>query len=75
MLRDSTTAILENLSSSDLREYSKMISALKLRFRDAHLPELLHGQPDTASQGGFDYACLRSFRLSGRPVCHVQGFN
>nr|CAH7758526.1 unnamed protein product [Callosobruchus chinensis] len=42
MPRDSAAAILENLSSSDLR--SKITSALKLRFGDAHLTELLHGQ-------------------------------
>ncbi|VEN40686.1 unnamed protein product, partial [Callosobruchus maculatus] len=41
MLRDSAAAILENLCASDLRDYDKITSALKLRFRDAHLTELL----------------------------------
>nr|CAH7728885.1 unnamed protein product [Callosobruchus chinensis] len=37
-------AILENLFASDLRDYGKITSALKLRFGDAYLTELLHGQ-------------------------------
>ncbi|VEN64638.1 unnamed protein product, partial [Callosobruchus maculatus] len=41
MLRDSAAAILENLCSSDLRDYDKITSALRLRFGDAHLTELL----------------------------------
>ncbi|VEN47044.1 unnamed protein product, partial [Callosobruchus maculatus] len=41
MLRDSAAAILENLCSSDLPDYDKITSALKLRFGDAHLTELL----------------------------------
>ncbi|VEN63443.1 unnamed protein product [Callosobruchus maculatus] len=41
MLRDSAAAILENLCSSDLRDYDKVTSALKLRFGDAQLTELL----------------------------------
>nr|CAH7716046.1 unnamed protein product [Callosobruchus chinensis] len=50
MLRDSAAAILENLSSSDIRDYSKITSALKLRFGDAHLTELLHGQLHNRTQ-------------------------
>nr|CAH7748829.1 unnamed protein product [Callosobruchus chinensis] len=50
MLRDSAAAILENLSSSNLRDYSKITSALKLRFGDAHLTELLHGQLHNRTQ-------------------------
>nr|CAH7745577.1 unnamed protein product [Callosobruchus chinensis] len=50
MLRDSAAAILENLSSSDLRDYSKITSTLKLRFADAHLTELLHGQLHNRTQ-------------------------
>ncbi|VEN46538.1 unnamed protein product, partial [Callosobruchus maculatus] len=50
MLRDSAAAILENLCSSDLRDYDKITSALKLRFRDAHLTELLHGQLHNRTQ-------------------------
>ncbi|VEN38969.1 unnamed protein product, partial [Callosobruchus maculatus] len=42
MLRDSAAAILENLCSSDLRNYDKITTARKLRFGDAHLTELLH---------------------------------
>ncbi|VEN52321.1 unnamed protein product, partial [Callosobruchus maculatus] len=41
MLRDPAAAILENLCSSDLRDYDKITSALKLRFGDVHLTELL----------------------------------
>nr|CAH7730869.1 unnamed protein product [Callosobruchus chinensis] len=37
-------------SSSDLRDYSKITSALKLRFGDAHLTELLHGQLHNRTQ-------------------------
>nr|CAH7767043.1 unnamed protein product [Callosobruchus chinensis] len=44
MLRDFAAAILENLYSSDLPDYSKITSALNLRFGDAHLTELLYGQ-------------------------------
>nr|CAH7769201.1 unnamed protein product [Callosobruchus chinensis] len=43
MLRDSAAAILENLYSSDLRDYGIITSAPKLRFSDAHLTELLYG--------------------------------
>nr|CAH7729968.1 unnamed protein product [Callosobruchus chinensis]CAH7752472.1 unnamed protein product [Callosobruchus chinensis] len=50
MLRNSAAAILENLSSSDLRDYSKITSALKLRFRNAHSTELLHGQLHNRTQ-------------------------
>ncbi|VEN62679.1 unnamed protein product, partial [Callosobruchus maculatus] len=50
MLRDSAAAILENLCSSDLRDYDKITSALKLRFGDAHLAELLHGQLHNRTQ-------------------------
>ncbi|VEN55155.1 unnamed protein product, partial [Callosobruchus maculatus] len=50
MLRDSAAAILENLCSSDLRDYDKITSALKLRFGDAHLTELLHGQLHNRTQ-------------------------
>nr|CAH7751093.1 unnamed protein product [Callosobruchus chinensis] len=50
MLRDSATAILENLSSFDRRDYSEITSALKLRFEDAHLTELLHGQLHNRTQ-------------------------
>nr|CAH7746843.1 unnamed protein product [Callosobruchus chinensis] len=44
MLRDSAAAILETLSSLDIHAYRKITSALKLRFGDAHLIKLLHGQ-------------------------------
>nr|CAH7767426.1 unnamed protein product [Callosobruchus chinensis] len=44
MLRHRATAILENLSSSDLPDYGTVTSALKLRFGDEHLTVLLHGQ-------------------------------
>nr|CAH7736217.1 unnamed protein product [Callosobruchus chinensis] len=44
MLRDLAAAILENLSSSDLRDYSKIVSALKLRFGDAHLTKLMYDE-------------------------------
>ncbi|VEN48470.1 unnamed protein product [Callosobruchus maculatus] len=50
MLRDSAAAILENLCSSDLRDYDKITSALRLRFGDAHLTELLHGQLHNRTQ-------------------------
>ncbi|VEN57542.1 unnamed protein product [Callosobruchus maculatus] len=50
MLRDSAAAILENLCASDLRDYDKITSALKLRFGDAHLTELLHGQLHNRTQ-------------------------
>nr|CAH7713641.1 unnamed protein product [Callosobruchus chinensis] len=50
VLRDSAAAILENLSSSYLRDYSKLTSALKLRFADAHMTELLHGQRHNRTQ-------------------------
>ncbi|VEN54524.1 unnamed protein product, partial [Callosobruchus maculatus] len=50
MLRDSAAAILENLCASDLRDYDKIASALKLRFGDAHLTELLHGQLHNRTQ-------------------------
>ncbi|VEN53797.1 unnamed protein product, partial [Callosobruchus maculatus] len=50
MLRGSAAAILENLCSLDLREYEKITSALKLRFGDAHLTELLHGQLHNRTQ-------------------------
>nr|CAH7754509.1 unnamed protein product [Callosobruchus chinensis]CAH7757825.1 unnamed protein product [Callosobruchus chinensis] len=50
MLRDFAAAILENLSPSDIRDYSKITSALKLRFGDAHLTELLHGQLHNRTQ-------------------------
>nr|CAH7765182.1 unnamed protein product [Callosobruchus chinensis] len=50
VLRDSAAAILENLSLSDIRDYSKITSALKLRFGDAHLTELLHGQLHNRTQ-------------------------
>ncbi|VEN55290.1 unnamed protein product, partial [Callosobruchus maculatus] len=50
MLRDSAAAILENLCSSDLRDFDKITSALKLRFGDAHLTELLHGQLHNRTQ-------------------------
>nr|CAH7713076.1 unnamed protein product [Callosobruchus chinensis] len=43
MLRDSAAAVLENLPSSDKRDYGKITSALKLGFGDAHLTELLYG--------------------------------
>nr|CAH7715516.1 unnamed protein product [Callosobruchus chinensis]CAH7755688.1 unnamed protein product [Callosobruchus chinensis] len=48
MLR--AAAILENISSSDIRDYGKLTSALKLRFGDAHLTELLHGQLHNRTQ-------------------------
>nr|CAH7728890.1 unnamed protein product [Callosobruchus chinensis] len=66
MLKDYAAAILENLSSSDLRDFGKITSALKLRFGAVYLTELLHGQLNnyTASQGGFDYVCIRSPKLS-----------
>nr|CAH7738400.1 unnamed protein product [Callosobruchus chinensis] len=44
MLRDSAAAILKNLSSSDLRDYGRITSALKLRFGNAHSTELLYRQ-------------------------------
>ncbi|VEN41039.1 unnamed protein product, partial [Callosobruchus maculatus] len=44
MLRDFAAAIFENPCSSDERDYDKITSALKLRFGDVHLTELLHGQ-------------------------------
>nr|CAH7766081.1 unnamed protein product [Callosobruchus chinensis] len=44
MLRDTAAAILENLSLSDLQDYSKITSALNLRFGGAHLTELMQGQ-------------------------------
>ncbi|VEN48518.1 unnamed protein product, partial [Callosobruchus maculatus] len=50
MLRDSAAAILENLCSSDLRDYDKITSALRLRFGDAHLIELLHSQLHNRTQ-------------------------
>ncbi|VEN53744.1 unnamed protein product, partial [Callosobruchus maculatus] len=50
MSRDSAAAILENLCSSDLRDYDKITSGLKLRFGDAHLTELLHGQLHNRTQ-------------------------
>nr|CAH7762853.1 unnamed protein product [Callosobruchus chinensis] len=50
MLKDSTAAILENLSSLDIRDYGKITSALKLSFGDAHLTELLHSQPHNHTQ-------------------------
>nr|CAH7749296.1 unnamed protein product [Callosobruchus chinensis] len=50
MLRDSVTAILENFSSSDLGDYGKITSALKLRFGDARSAELLHGQLHNRTQ-------------------------
>ncbi|VEN42560.1 unnamed protein product [Callosobruchus maculatus] len=49
MLRNSA-AILENLCSSDLRDYDKITSALKLRFGDARLTELLHGELHNRTQ-------------------------
>nr|CAH7746940.1 unnamed protein product [Callosobruchus chinensis] len=51
MLSDSAAAILENLSSSNLRDYSRITSALKLRFGDAHLTAIAWStaQPHTAS--------------------------
>nr|CAH7760157.1 unnamed protein product [Callosobruchus chinensis] len=52
LLRDSAAAILENLSSSDIRDYGKITSALKLHFGDAHLTELLHGQLHNRTQQG-----------------------
>nr|CAH7747664.1 unnamed protein product [Callosobruchus chinensis] len=42
--RGCAAAILENLFPSDLHDYGKITSALKLRSADAHLTELLHGQ-------------------------------
>nr|CAH7719562.1 unnamed protein product [Callosobruchus chinensis] len=53
MLRDSAAAILDNLPSSDLRDYGKITSALNLRFGDIRLTELLHGP-----------VCIRSPKLS-----------
>nr|CAH7718543.1 unnamed protein product [Callosobruchus chinensis] len=50
MLRGSTAAVLENLSSSDLRDYGKIISALKLRFGNAHSREALFGQLHNRTQ-------------------------
>ncbi|VEN46176.1 unnamed protein product, partial [Callosobruchus maculatus] len=50
MSRDSAAAILENLCSSDIRDYYRISSALKLRFGDAHLTELLHGQLHNRTQ-------------------------
>nr|CAH7748174.1 unnamed protein product [Callosobruchus chinensis] len=44
MLRNSTAAVLENLSSSDLRDYGKITSALKPCFGNTHSTELLFGQ-------------------------------
>ncbi|VEN64605.1 unnamed protein product, partial [Callosobruchus maculatus] len=50
MLRDSAAAILETRCSSDLRDYDRITYALKLRFGDAHLTELLHGQLHNRTQ-------------------------
>ncbi|VEN44323.1 unnamed protein product [Callosobruchus maculatus] len=50
MLRDSAAAILENICLSDLRDYDKITSALKRRFEDAHLTDLLHGQLHNRTQ-------------------------
>ncbi|VEN43500.1 unnamed protein product [Callosobruchus maculatus] len=60
MLRDSAAAILENLCSSDLRDYDKITSALKLRFGDAHLTELLHGNCTTghSKPRRSDHVCI-----------------
>nr|CAH7717973.1 unnamed protein product [Callosobruchus chinensis] len=50
MLRDSVAAILENLYSSDSRDYSKITSAL-----------ILHNR---TQQERFDHVCIRSPKLS-----------
>ncbi|VEN43331.1 unnamed protein product [Callosobruchus maculatus] len=63
MLSDSAAAVLENLCSSDLRDYDKITSALKLRFGDAHLTELLHGQlHNRTQQAKDDLTTLREHR-------------
>ncbi|VEN46472.1 unnamed protein product [Callosobruchus maculatus] len=70
MLRDSAAAILENLCSSDLRDYDKITSALRLRFGDAHLTELLHGQLHSRTQQAKeDLTTLHLPPARGRAVC------
>ncbi|KAJ3645651.1 hypothetical protein Zmor_023292 [Zophobas morio] len=44
MLRNSAVNVLQNLPQEDRLNYEKLTSALKLRFGDAHLAELLYGQ-------------------------------
>ncbi|VEN46921.1 unnamed protein product, partial [Callosobruchus maculatus] len=50
MLRNFAAIILENLCSWDLRDYDKIPSALKLRFGDTHLTQLLHEQLHNRTQ-------------------------
>nr|CAH7759628.1 unnamed protein product [Callosobruchus chinensis] len=50
MLRDSAAAILENLSLSDIRKYSKITSAIMVRFGDAHSTELMYDELHNRAQ-------------------------
>ena len=44
VLRESAVSVLNNLAEPDRLDYNKLTEALKLRFGDEHLTELLHGQ-------------------------------
>nr|CAH7767548.1 unnamed protein product [Callosobruchus chinensis] len=67
MLRDSTAANLENLSSLDLRDYGKITSALKLRIGNVHSTELLFGQlHNRTQQAKDDLTTMQSKNFTGR---------
>nr|CAH7767087.1 unnamed protein product [Callosobruchus chinensis] len=70
MLKHSAAAILENLSSSDLRAYSKITSALKLRFGNADSTELMydecHNRTQQAKEDSTTFAYERSLTVSSR---------
>nr|CAH7738571.1 unnamed protein product [Callosobruchus chinensis] len=76
MLKDSAAADLENLSSLNIRDYDRLISALKLRFGDAHLTDLMHGQLHNRTQQGnedltkftYDVQLLTKQELANSPI-------
>ncbi|VEN37479.1 unnamed protein product [Callosobruchus maculatus] len=52
-----------SLSTVELRDYDKITSALKLRFGDEHLTELLYGQLHQRSQKAKEYLAAFAYEV------------